>query len=261
MAFSLLFTAPAFADEARPWSASPAPTAEGETQHWGYIESIGPEHWGELPGASACAQGHSETPIALETRGAIPDTHLAPYFQYRPSHVHMVNNGHTVEFTYDAGSSVRVNGREYTLAQFHFHTPSEHTEDGKRFPLEMHLVHKDSNGGVVVVGVFIKEGEPNRVLDAAFSHLPHDPGAHSDLEHGFINAAALLPREQAYFQYQGSLTTPPCTEGVEWFVMTKPIEMSDAQIAAFQRLPYLNPNSRSLQPLNGRTVYLHTASR
>lgn len=252
LVFSLFCAASAFAGEATPGGTAP---------HWGYADSVGPEHWGELPGDATCATGRAETPVALETKAAVPDAHAAPTFQYKPSQVHMRNNGHTVEFAYDAGSTVRVGDHEYSLAQFHFHTPSEHTEDGKRFPLELHLVHKDASGGVLVVGVFVKEGAPNRALDAAFAHLPHDPGDHVDLEKGRIDASALLPKDAAYFQYQGSLTTPPCSEGVQWYVMTKPLEMSDAQIAAFQRLPYLNPNSRSLQPLNGRTVYLHTASR
>ena len=258
--FSALAASAASADEGRSVAVQ-FPAASETELHWGYADTVGPSHWGEIPGAAACAIGVSETPVALETARSVPDSHAAPDFNYRPTRVHMLNNGHTVEFTYDAGSSLRVDGREYTLAQFHFHTPSEHIEDGKRFPLELHMVHKDAQGRIVVVGIFIKQGEHNRALEKAFSHLPWSEGEHSDLPDAVINASALLPRNKTYFHYQGSLTTPPCTEGVEWYVMKNSIELSDAQIAAFQRLPHMNPNSRPLQPLNGRTVYLHTSYR
>ncbi|NMO14771.1 carbonic anhydrase family protein [Pyxidicoccus fallax] len=257
---SLVCTATASADEARPQAPQPAVFSAAEV-YWGYSDAVGPGHWGDLPGATTCATGQEETPIALETASATPDTQPAPVFNYRPTRVRMVNTGHTVEFQYDPGSSLRVNGREYTLAQFHFHTPSEHTEDGKRFPLEMHLVHKDPSGAIAVVGVFIKQGEHNRTLSKAFSHLPWEEGDHSEPAGATLNASSLLPKERTYFTYHGSLTTPPCTEGVEWFVMTRPIEMADAQIAAFQRLPHLNPSNRPLQRINGRTVYLHTSAR
>ncbi|MBZ4415815.1 carbonic anhydrase [Myxococcus sp. RHSTA-1-4] len=256
---SLLCSTAAWASEP---AHAPPPEATSHTGgHWGYGEAVGPAHWGDLPGATTCATGKEESPVELVTANTTPDTHPAPSFNYRPSRVRMVNNGHTVEFEYDAGSTVRVGEKEYQLAQFHFHTPSEHTEDGVHFPLELHLVHKNTSGGVLVVGVFIKAGSVNRALDDAFHHLPWNKGDHSEPKGASINASALLPKNKAFFQYHGSLTTPPCTEGVEWYVMKDPIEMSDAEIASFQRLPHLNPNNRPPQPLNGRTVYLHASTR
>lgn len=255
---SVLCAAAAAADPAH---ALPPKAPSHPEGHWGYVEAIGPSHWGDLPGASTCAAGRAEAPIALVTASTTPDTHPAPSFNYRDSRVRMVNNGHTVEFEYDAGSTLRVGQKEYQLAQFHFHTPSEHTEDGVRYPLELHLVHKGANGGLLVVGVFIKTGSRNRNLDNAFRHLPWNKGDHSEPEGALINASTLLPKDKAFFQYQGSLTTPPCTEGVEWYVMRDAIEMSDAQIASFQRLPHLNPNNRPLQPRNDRTVYLHASAQ
>ncbi|MCP3100360.1 carbonic anhydrase family protein [Myxococcus sp. K15C18031901] len=248
------------ADEARSEAKAPPPAHAPEgSPHWGYVDTLGPTHWGELPGARTCANGKEETPVALVTSSAAVDPQPAPVFRYASSRVRMVNNGHTVEFQYDGGSTLRVNGKDYTLAQFHFHTPSEHTEDGKHFPLEMHLVHKDAKGRLVVMGVFFEVGAHNAVLDTAFSHLPWGEGEHSDPQGALIQASALLPKDPTYFHYQGSLTTPPCTEGVEWYVMKHPVTLSDVQLASFQRLPHINPNNRAIQPLNARTVYLHAS--
>ncbi|RYZ41839.1 MAG: carbonic anhydrase family protein [Myxococcaceae bacterium] len=231
--------------------------AEDEV-HWGYDQSLSPEHWAELPGDALCGQGAMQSPIALVTAGAAHPQMSVPVFHYATSHVRMTNTGHTVQFTYDAGSTVRVGANEYKLAQFHFHTPSEHTKDGVEYPLEMHLVHTDANGTpALVVGVLIQEGALNAALFTAFRNLPRHAGEQSNPVGALINASALLPRDRAFFQYAGSLTTPPCTQGLQWYVMKNPIEMSDAQIAAIERLPHLNPNNRPLQPLHGRTVSVH----
>lgn len=233
----------------------PSVTLGGE---FGYKDAVGPDSWGSLPGSALCSTGTRQTPIALGGLTQLPLNVLAPAFSYTLSPVRMFNNGHTVEFEYLPGSFITVSGKQYRLAQFHFHTPSEHTVNGQRAPLELHLVHVDENGmPAVVVGVFITPGAENPALVTAFRNLPKSEGDISEPSGAFINAAALLPSNRAHFRYEGSLTTPPCSEGIQWFVMNNPIQMSDAQIAAYQRLPYLNPSNRPLQPLNGRVVLKH----
>ncbi|WP_223645347.1 carbonic anhydrase [Corallococcus sp. EGB] len=252
---SLLLASSAFAADATP----AAVTTSSDEAHWGYEQTVSPEHWGELPGDAVCAQGTAQSPIALVTATSARPHLDVPAFRYGNSRVRMLNTGHTVQFTYDAGSTVRVGANEYKLAQFHFHTPSEHTKDGVEYPLELHLVHTDANGTpALVVGVLIEQGGVNAALLTAFRNLPRHMGEESLPVGASINASALLPHDKTFFQYAGSLTTPPCTQGLQWYVMKEPIQMSDAQIAAFERLPHLNPNNRPLQPLNGRTVSVHT---
>lgn len=251
---SVCLASSAFAQDLR---GTPAPVfLSEEDAHWGYSQTVSPQRWGELPGNALCAAGLDQSPIALVTAETDRQHHLdVPSFHYGTSRVRMTNNGHTVQFTYDAGSTLQVGGNTYHLAQFHFHTPSEHTKDGVEYPLEVHLVHTDTHGTpALVVGVLITEGLVHPGLFTAFRHLPKHAGEHSQPLGAVINASSLLPFNKAFYKYVGSLTTPPCTEGLQWYVMKNPIEMSDSQIAAFQRLPYLNPNNRPLQPLNGRVV-------
>ncbi|MCP3100201.1 carbonic anhydrase family protein [Myxococcus sp. K15C18031901] len=229
--------------------------AGAEEAHWGYASTVGADHWGEVSNGAMCAAGAEQSPIALSTASAVHANGYTPSFHYGTSRVRMVNNGHTVQFNYDVGSTLRLGPNEYKLAQFHFHTPSEHTLDGEHFPLEVHLVHTDAAGAPkVVVGVLIEEGLVNAALFSAFRHLPRHEGEESSPVGALINASALLPFNRSFFHYAGSLTTPPCSEGLEWFVMKHPIQMSDSQIAAFERLPHINPNNRPVQPLNSRVV-------
>ena len=254
---SLLFGSGALADPTPSGS-----TMRTEEPHWGYAQTLSPSHWSDLPGNGMCSTGLQQSPIALQSANVAQQTQLVPSFHYVTSGVHMLNTGHTVEFAYDVGSSVHLGSREYKLKQFHFHTPSEHVEDRVRYPMELHLVHTDPYGNpALVVAVFIKAGAVNTALLNAFQHLPKHAGEVSNPLGAVINASALLPQNHSYFQYAGSLTTPPCSEGIQWFVMKHPIELSDAQIAAYQRLPHLNPSNRPLQPLNGRDAELHPMSR
>lgn len=233
----------------------PSATLGGE---FGYKDAVGPDNWGSLPGSALCSTGTKQTPIALGGLTQLPLSLLSPSFSYSLSPVRMFNDGHTVQFEYLPGSFITVGGKRYRLAQFHFHTPSEHTVNGQQYPLELHLVHVDDNGApAVVAGVFITTGAENQALATAFRNLPKKEGDISEPSGAFINAAALLPSNRTHFTYEGSLTTPPCSEGIQWFVMVNPISMSDSQIAQYQRLPYLNPSNRPLQPLNGRIVFQH----
>jgi len=235
-------------------------TLGAQHPHWGYEdgpESVGPAKWGTLEGNATCSTGTQQTPINLSAGVAalqdLPD--LA--FDYWPSILSMTNNGHTLQMTYTGRSSLgRVGSREtWALAQFHFHAPSEHTVDGTSYPLEMHLVHLGADGApTVVVGVFIREGEENAALARAFRSLPVKEGE-TIVPHGErIYAGALLPADKAFFTYAGSLTTPPCTEGITWYVLRTPIEMSPAQIAAYTKLEHLGHTNRPIQSLGGRVV-------
>ena len=233
-------------------------TSLSEAGDWSYTGTYDPDRWGELPGYGLCSTGQQQTPIPLWSLSALPLDLAPPSFHYGATPLRMVNKGSTVEFTYAPGSFIRSLGTDYTLAQFHFHTPSEHTLDAVSYPLELHMVHVDASGApAVVVGVFIKRGAANTALATAFNNLPQSKGDVSQPAGASINAAHLLPGNLTHFRYQGSLTTPPCTEGIRWYVMRTPIEMSDAQIATYQNLPQLNPSARPLQPVNGRTVLKH----
>jgi carbonic anhydrase len=240
-------------------SASRKPAAAQE-RHWGYddsAESVGPAKWGTLTGNATCSSGKQQTPINLSAGAARPQDLPNLMFGYKPSSLSMTNNGHTVQMTYQAGSSLgRVGGKDtWTLAQFHFHAPSEHTVDGMSYPLEMHLVHLDAAGNpAAVVGVFIRAGTENAALARAFQNLPAKEGDKIAPPGETIDAGALLPADKTFFTYPGSLTTPPCTEGITWYVLKTPIEMSPAQIAAYTKLEHLGHTNRPIQSIGGRVV-------
>ena len=211
--------------------------------HWSYDGDTGPAHWGDLnPEYAACSTGKEQSPIDVDTVKEENLVNLA--FDYHPSSVNIINNGHTVEAVYDPGSSFTVDGVQYDLKQFHFHAPSEHTVDGQYAAMEMHLVHENAEGKKAVVGILINQG-----TDATLA-VP-EPGTT-----GQINAADFLPSDQTTFRYEGSLTTPPCTEGVSWFLMIHPIQLSAQQIAAFTTI--YNHNNRPIQSVNGRTILADT---
>jgi carbonic anhydrase len=213
---------------------------------WSYEGEHGPEHWGDLPGNEQCSNGHIESPVAL-TRGApasdLPDLLL----DYQSSAVSILNSGHTLQYAYDPGSKLRIGAVEYDLLQFHFHAPSEHTLDGRQYPMEVHLVHKSADGRLAVLGVFIEEGANHEMLtDANWHALPQEAHeTHEDSE-ALFNAAELIPGGDS-FRYTGSLTTPPCTEGIAWHVFQTAITLSGEQIRAFTDL-YAN-NYRPVQPV------------
>ena len=235
-------------------------TLGAQAKHWAYEDhgdTVGPAKWGTLPGNEACANGKQQTPINLAAGVAKPQDLPNLVFGYKPSSLSMTNNGHTVQMTYDAGSTLGRTGSTgtSTLAQFHFHAPSEHTVDGASFPMEAHLVHVDAAGKpAVVVGVFIKAGKENAGLAKAFQGLPARSGDKSAPAGATIDARALLPADKTFFTYAGSLTTPPCTEGLTWYVMKTPIEMSAAQIRAFTTLEHLGHTNRPIQSLGARVV-------
>ena len=231
-----------------------------QAKHWAYEDhgdEVGPAKWSTLPGDATCGSGKQQAPINLATAVAKAQDLPNLVFGYQPSKLSMANNGHTVQETYDAGSTLSRAGSpaKLTLTQFHFHAPSEHTVDGASYPMELHLVHVDAAGKpAAVVGVFIKAGNDNTALAAAFKALPAHSGDKSAPAGATIDARTLLPADKTYFTYAGSLTTPPCTEGITWYVLKTPIEMSPDQIRAFTTLEHLGHTNRPVQSLGGRVL-------
>lgn len=225
------------------------------SSHWSYEGETSPEHWGELDLAnSACVNGSEQSPINIEF-SQVENEKAAEDLQinYEPTSFSLMNNGHTVQANAASGSnSILIEGREYKLAQFHFHTPSEHQFNGKNYEMELHLVHKDSNGKITVLGVMIQEGEENKNLADVWGILPKEETDKDIPLNESVDLKALLPEDQTAFHYEGSLTTPPCTEEVKWTIFEMPIEMSKEQIEAFRQI--FSDNHRPVQSLNNRKV-------
>ncbi|HEY0704572.1 MAG TPA: carbonic anhydrase family protein [Candidatus Acidoferrales bacterium] len=220
---------------------------------WGYAGADGPDHWGDLDSSfAACKAGTRQSPIDIKDATESPD--LAPIrFDYKLSPLKIVNNGQTIRVDYEVGSGIVVNGISFPLTQFHFHHRSETEIDGQKFDMELHLVHQDPAAGrIAVVAILIKSGAENALLRDLLSHAPSKVGEEVEKKKVVINAAGFLPADQNYYVFDGSLTTPPCSEGVRWYVLKQPIEASPWQIAAFAKL-YPN-NARPVEPLNGRTL-------
>jgi carbonic anhydrase len=218
---------------------------------WDYEGELGPRRWSGLdPAYSACGLGKRQSPIDLPRTAP---TAGRPFdVRYRPSHVVVENNGHTVEARVEPGRTLTLDGTTYGLVQFHFHAPSEHMIGGSRFPMELHLVHKTADGKrIAVVGVLIAAGARNAALAELLVRMPATAGVERELR-GRLDPAALLPGRGPAYRYTGSLTTPPCTEGVRWTVLAQPLQLSRVQIARFTRL--YDHDNRPLQPLNGRAV-------
>jgi len=227
--------------------------------HWGYTGEGGPEHWADLDPAAnaACKTGTAQSPIDI--KGATGEDLADIVFNYGETAVNIFNNGHTVQIKYDTGSSIEFNGVTYNLDQFHFHAPSEHEINGELVAAEMHLVHKSANGAYAVVGVMIQVGAENPAFAPVWDNLPTSiTETPTTIAGATINANDLLPDERTYYNYSGSFTTPPCTEGVTWLVLTTPIEMSAQQIADFKAI--IGNNNRPVQDLNGRPLTEDTTS-
>lgn len=216
--------------------------------HWTYAGNTGPEHWGELQADfKVCQLGLEQTPIDLNA--AMKGDPGTVALDYKPLPLRIVNNGHTIQVNADGGCSCAIGGTRYELAQFHLHHPSEHLLSGKPFDLECHFVHRASSGALAVVGVFVRPGARNAALAPLFDAMPAREGPEVRAS-GSIDPAALMPRSGGYFRYMGSLTTPPCSEGLTWTVFKEPIEASPDQIRQFAAL--FPNNARPVQRLNRR---------
>jgi len=224
---------------------------EGAPPHWTYEGEEGPENWGQLGDTYAtCGTGKSQSPIDVSAPSEQDLANIA--FHYQPSEVNILNNGHTVQVNYDAGSYIELDGVRYDVAQFHFHAPSEHAVDGNLFAAEIHIVHKSADGTLAVVGILLDEGAQNDAFQPFIDNLPAEKSDAKDAGVS-INAADLLPSVQTTFRYSGSLTTPPCTEGVNWLLMTTPVELSATQIETLASL-FEGGNNRPVQPLSDRPL-------
>lgn len=221
----------------------------GHPSHWSYEGEAGPAHWGDISKGNEACKGKSQSPINIEGTSEAPLADIS--FDYKPTKLNIVNNGHTIQVNYDKGSLIKVDGVDYELVQFHFHDPSEHTVGGKSFAMENHLVHKNADGKLAVIGVLIEAGAENAAYKGVFANLPKKADEKKELD-VTVSADDLLPKDRAFYTYAGSLTTPPCSEIVTWIVLKTPIQMSKKQINAFKKI--IRNNNRPIQPLNGRTV-------
>ncbi|WP_432507481.1 carbonic anhydrase [Kineococcus arenarius] len=240
-------------------TSSPSPSAPDAVQsagaqravEFGYEGELGPANWASLSEDYAeCADASQQSPIDLAGASTVPLPDLQ--FDYATGDVELKNTVHTVQGVEPSGSTMTVDGRTYSLTQFHLHEPAEHTVAGQTYAGELHLVHTDESGAVAVVGVLLQEGAADSALAEYFGQLPADTSQEVTLA-GF-DTGALLPQDRRTYRYTGSLTTPPCTEGVSWFVMQQPVEVSAEQLSDFRSV--ITENSRPVQPLGGRELLL-----
>jgi carbonic anhydrase len=231
-------------------SADRTDKAARATGHWSYSGDVGPQAWGGLkPEFALCGNGQRQSPIDIREGIAVD---LEPVkFDYQANPFTVVDNGHTVQVNVPPGSAIEVSGRRFELKQFHFHRPSEERIDGRQFEMSAHLVHQDSEGRLAVVAVLLAKGPAHPVVQAAWSNLPLEK--HSEQRaRATLDPAALLPADARYYTYMGSLTTPPCSEGVLWVVMRSPVTASPEQIEVFSRLYPMN--ARPPQSAAGRRI-------
>ena len=217
--------------------------------HWSYEGETGPANWGRHPKWSQCATGSRQSPIDLRDGMKVDLEPIA--FDYKPSAFNVIDNGHTIQVNVGPGNTITLQNNSYELTQFHFHRPSEERINGKGFEMVIHLEHKDSAGKVAVVAVLLERGRAQNMIQTVWNNLPlekNDTVTPSIV----LNVADVLPARRDYFTYMGSMTEPPCTEGVLWMVMKEPVQASPAQMALFSRLYPLN--ARPIQSSSGRVV-------
>lgn len=221
-----------------------------EKPEFSYSGTTGPTNWGSLAEDwSTCRDGVEQSPIDI-TGTTVDATLPTLETDYEPTHAVLLNNGHTWELEYEPGSTLTINDETYELLQFHFHTPSEHLIAGAAAAMEMHLVHRNADGNLAVIGVLFEVGAENAWLAEFWDDFPRSEG---EVEEEYeVNVADGLPNDLSYFTYAGSLTTPPCSEIVTWVVLKTPLTASQAQIDAMNNT--FGDNARPIQPLNGRSI-------
>ncbi|MBN1252857.1 MAG: carbonic anhydrase family protein [Bacteroidales bacterium] len=223
--------------------------AQTHEVHWTYQGENGPEHWAEIVPNCNCG-GLAQSPIDIG--GDIIDVDLIELkTDYQTDSIDVINNGHTVQLNYQSGKFIFAD-EVYNLTQFHFHTASEHTLNGVQFPMEAHLVHLTTDNKIAVIGIWFKEGAENILLKKIIDKIP-DQADETFKETLQIDIKNLFPVNKSYYHYVGSLTTPPCTEGVNWFVMKNPCEASKYQIEILKNSMPAN-NFRPVQDLNNRKI-------
>ncbi|RQP21459.1 carbonic anhydrase family protein [Albitalea terrae] len=218
--------------------------------HWSYDGPGGPESWGQLkPEFAKCSTGQRQSPIDIKDGIQV---NLEPIrFDYKPTAFRVIDNGHTVQVNLAPGNAIEVNGRRFELLQFHFHRPSEERIDGKQFDMVAHLVHKDADGKLAVVAVLLERGSAHPLVQSVWNNLPLEQGEEQAAS-APMDLNTLLPADRQYYTYMGSLTTPPCSEGVLWMVMKKPVNIAPEQIGIFARMYPMN--ARPIQSAAGRMI-------
>lgn len=222
-----------------------------EHPEWSYEGTTGPANWGRLtPDNVMCEKGRNQSPINIE---GVLDAVVQPLKpNYAAASRSIVNNGHTVQVDFEPGNTLVVDNVTFDLKQVHFHAPSENQIGGQSFPMEAHFVHADPEGNLLVVALMFQEGEAHSALARIWTALPAMPGPASPLPNA-VTPKAFMPKFMSYYRFSGSLTTPPCSEGVRWLVLKTPASASKAQIEAFEHT-IGHHNNRPVQPLNGRVI-------
>ncbi|MFA5664100.1 carbonic anhydrase [Castellaniella sp.] len=219
---------------------------------WGYEGDAGPSHWGALsPEFGVCDTGRNQSPVDIHN--ALPASMAPLSLQYDAGPgARITNNGHTIQVDFERGNDLILDGESFALVQMHFHAPAEHTINGRQYPFEAHLVHANDNGDLAVLGVLFEEGAPHLGLMRLWSHMPVDAGVTQPMQIKVL-PSSLLPARLDHYRFSGSLTTPPCSEGVRWLVLENPVQASSQQIETFRSVMGQDTN-RPIQPLNGRVI-------
>jgi len=224
---------------------------EVDHSHWAYAGENNPSNWSHIKDEYVACDGHSQSPIDIKDAMAVqPEKKNNLNLNYRKSSIDILNNGHTEEFVISKGNSLQFNGKTYQLKQFHMHTLSEHTVNGKHFPLEIHFVNKADDNTYAVISVLVKEGEESTFLNTYLGHFPKHEGEYK--QDGELEIMTVLPNTDHYYHYKGSFTTPPCTEVVEWIVLKEHPTASKEQLETLHKL--MHDNYRPLQALNTRVI-------
>lgn len=224
-----------------------------DASHWSYAGATGPAKWAKLEkDFAACAQGKTQSPIDIPDAEARKGDLPPLLFDYRPVPLRIVDDGHTIQVNYAPGSTVSVEGKRYELIEILFHKPSEDKISGKGHDMEAQLVHKGKDGKFAVIAILLDQGKENALIKTLWANLPQTKDKENVVDAVKINALELLPRDKGYYTFAGSLTTPPCSEAVKWFVLKTPTQISADEIARFAK-PY-PMNARPVQELNGRDI-------
>ena len=232
-----------------------SPAARATDHHWTYEGEAGPDKWGDLDTAdAACSIGGQQSPVDITHAINAQQPPLKIGWSKKPDKI--VNNGHTIQLDFAEGDTLRLAERSYALKQFHFHHPSEHLVEGKRFAMEAHFVHAGTDR-TAVVGVLMVAGRPNSAFKKIVATMPSEEGQTVSADPA-IDPSRLLPVRRAYYHYEGSLTTPPCSETVDWIVLAHPIEVDEADIRSFAKIYPMN--ARPVQKLDRRFI-LSSGSR
>ncbi len=224
-----------------------------DAPHWAYEGEGGPQAWAKLkPEFDLCASGKRQSPIHIEESAALQGPAESLVFDYRPSAASVVNNGHTIQVDVEGDNTLTVRGSTFKLLQFHFHHPAEEKINYKGFAMVAHLVHRNAEGQLAVVAVLLDPGAASPFIDKVWTYIPLDVADRVRTPAEWIDLKSLLPQDQRYYQFMGSLTTPPCSEGVLWMVLKQPVTLSREQLKLFTQM--FPNNARPVQALNGRVV-------